>query len=72
MYRGIYSAYVYMYTYIYIYTYINICVNMYLSEEWRPPGDYACPGEPEDVFRARMIALREWIAERPEKGRDIR
>mmetsp|Transcript_2229 Transcript_2229/g.2345 ORF Transcript_2229/g.2345 Transcript_2229/m.2345 type:complete len:248 (+) Transcript_2229:30-773(+) len=38
-----------------------------LYKEWRPPGDYACPGEPEDVFRARMIALREWIAERPEK-----
>eukprot|EP01038_Epipyxis_sp_PR26KG_P009507 gene9507-12807_t len=38
--------------------------NLYI--EWRPPGLYACPGEPEISFRNRMIALREFIASRSE------
>jgi hypothetical protein len=36
--------------------------------EWRPPGDYACPGEPEHIFRTRMKDLYQWLAGRPEKG----
>lgn len=34
--------------------------------DWRPPGDYLCRGEPKDVFGNRMIALKQWLAERPE------
>ena len=36
--------------------------------EWRPnDATYACPGEPEDVFRQRMSKLKKFLAERPEK-----
>jgi len=35
--------------------------------EWRPPGDYACPGEPKEAFIARMKALKLWLDKRPEK-----
>jgi glucosyl-3-phosphoglycerate phosphatase len=35
--------------------------------EWRPSGEYACPGEPEDVFRDRLIQLRGWLESRPEE-----
>ena len=34
--------------------------------EWRPSGEYACPGEPADVFRERIRALRRWLEQRPE------
>mmetsp|Transcript_16131 Transcript_16131/g.21089 ORF Transcript_16131/g.21089 Transcript_16131/m.21089 type:complete len:299 (-) Transcript_16131:166-1062(-) len=39
-------------------------------EEWRPHGEgqyYAVPGEPESIFEARMVALKEWVHKRPEK-----
>ena len=35
--------------------------------EWRPSGEYGCPGEPTEVFRERMRALHRWLAQRPEK-----
>ena len=35
--------------------------------EWRPSGEYGCPGEPTDVFRARLLALKRWIEARPEQ-----
>jgi broad specificity phosphatase PhoE len=35
--------------------------------EWRPPGDYACPGEPGDIFRARIEKLKGWLENRPEQ-----
>ena len=34
--------------------------------EWRPSGEYACPGEPAEEFRARLLALKTWIIQRPE------
>lgn len=37
--------------------------------EWRPTGQgqqYACPGEPQEAFEARMQALTEWLVQRPE------
>jgi len=34
--------------------------------QWRPSGEYACPGEPTDVFRSRLLALKRWIEDRPE------
>jgi broad specificity phosphatase PhoE len=40
------------------------------TDEWRPHGQgqsYAVPGEPEDVFTARMDQLQTWLQERPEK-----
>jgi broad specificity phosphatase PhoE len=40
------------------------------GEEWRPNGQgqkYACPGEPEAAFDARMEKLYEWILDRPER-----
>jgi len=39
------------------------------NEEWRPHDKnqwYGVPGEPPDVFAARMALLDEWIASRPE------
>lgn len=39
-------------------------VNGYV--EWRPDGYYAVAGEPTEVFRARMRALRQWLETRPE------
>eukprot|EP00527_Entomoneis_sp_CCMP2396_P002138 CAMPEP_0198144714 /NCGR_PEP_ID=MMETSP1443-20131203/18070_1 /TAXON_ID=186043 /ORGANISM="Entomoneis sp., Strain CCMP2396" /LENGTH=315 /DNA_ID=CAMNT_0043808165 /DNA_START=125 /DNA_END=1068 /DNA_ORIENTATION=+ len=41
-----------------------------LYVEWRPTGQgqrYACPGEPESDFDARMTRLYTWLQERPEK-----
>lgn len=35
--------------------------------EWRPKGVYACPGEPESVFVARMKELRDWLLRREER-----
>lgn len=35
--------------------------------EWRPKGRYCTVGEPEDVFRDRMKALKTWLVEREEK-----
>jgi broad specificity phosphatase PhoE len=38
--------------------------------EWRPVGQgqrYACPGEPEHAFNARMNRLYEWLRQRPER-----
>lgn len=37
-----------------------------IYKEWRPAGRYLCNGEPEDVFRERMVALRRWIVDLPE------
>jgi broad specificity phosphatase PhoE len=37
------------------------------EKEWRPPGDYPCPGEPNHVFKDRMINLRRWLEARQEK-----
>lgn len=37
--------------------------------EWRPNTagqQYACPGEPEDVFEQRMLRLYQWLEARPE------
>lgn len=34
--------------------------------EWRPPGTYFCEGEPEDVFKARMVEFKSWLLARPE------
>ena len=34
--------------------------------EWRPSGEYACPGEPTEDFRTRILALKTWIEQRPE------
>jgi len=37
--------------------------------EWRPTGRgqrYACPGEPDHAFEARMIKLYDWLKDRPE------
>ena len=37
--------------------------------EWRPSGQgqkYACPGEPQHCFDARMTRLYDWLLERPE------
>jgi broad specificity phosphatase PhoE len=36
--------------------------------EWRPPGDYCCPGEPLDAFEGRLAAFKTWLAE--ETARD--
>jgi broad specificity phosphatase PhoE len=36
--------------------------------EWRPPGKYCCEGEPIDVFRSRIIELKEWLLSRPEQN----
>ena len=33
--------------------------------EWRPPGKYACLGEPDSVFRTRIKALKSWLLNRP-------
>ena len=35
--------------------------------EWRPSGEYGCPGEPREVFRERIRALHGWLAQRPER-----
>ena len=35
--------------------------------EWRPEGYYAVAGEPTEVFRDRMRALRAWLLSRPER-----
>lgn len=35
--------------------------------EWRPSGKYCCPGEPKEVFEARLGRLRDWLVSRPEK-----
>lgn len=35
--------------------------------EWRPKGYYAVAGEPYVNFRQRMINLRQWLIDRPEK-----
>lgn len=35
--------------------------------EWRPKGYYAIAGEPRTNFRQRMINLRQWLVDRPEK-----
>ena len=35
--------------------------------EWRPRGTYPCEGEVEDYFRDRIIKLRQFLNERPEK-----
>lgn len=40
------------------------------TTEWRPHGEgqyYAVPGEPYQVFAARMQKLRTWLLQRPEK-----
>jgi broad specificity phosphatase PhoE len=37
------------------------------QKDFRPSGFYVCPGEPENIFRNRMIKLKEWISARPEK-----
>jgi broad specificity phosphatase PhoE len=39
-------------------------VNFY--QEWRPPGEYAVPGEPREDFIHRMNKFREWIDSRKE------
>ncbi|KAJ1461074.1 histidine phosphatase superfamily [Pelagophyceae sp. CCMP2097] len=36
------------------------------AAEWRPPGDYVCPGEPVDAFCKRMDALIDWLKLRDE------
>lgn len=36
-------------------------------KEWRPAGEYLCPGEPADVFFERLMALRSYLLRRPEK-----
>ena len=35
--------------------------------EWRPKGYYAVAGEPYPHFRQRMINLRQWLVDRPER-----
>lgn len=40
-------------------------VNGYV--EWRPEGYYAVAGEPTEVFRERMRALRQWLEDRSER-----
>lgn len=38
--------------------------------EWRPTGQgqkYACPGEPQEAFDRRMVALVDWLDRRPEQ-----
>ena len=37
------------------------------GEEWRPPGQYLCAGEPRLEFGQRMIRLKNWLAEREEQ-----
>mmetsp|Transcript_23925 Transcript_23925/g.37471 ORF Transcript_23925/g.37471 Transcript_23925/m.37471 type:complete len:118 (+) Transcript_23925:424-777(+) len=34
--------------------------------EWRKPGQYVCPGEPEEEFTKRMIQFKEWLQGRHE------
>ena len=34
--------------------------------EWRPPGEYVCPGEPEEAFEARLCLFKRWLLEQPE------
>lgn len=34
--------------------------------EWRPPGEYLCPGEPKKEFMERMAALKKWLLGREE------
>jgi broad specificity phosphatase PhoE len=44
--------------------------NIQRDDEWRPVGQgqrYACPGEPEPAFNARMEKLFEWIWDWPER-----
>ncbi len=36
-------------------------------KEWRPKGEYCCPGEPDDIFRSRLREMREWLLSRPEE-----
>ena len=39
--------------------------------DWRPHPElaqFACAGEPEHKFRERMMALKEWLQNRPEKN----
>lgn len=38
------------------------------TEEWRPPGNYACPGEPAVVFYDRMRTLLEFLKSREENS----
>jgi len=33
---------------------------------WRKPGQYVCPGEPEEEFTKRMIQFKEWLQGRHE------
>ena len=41
--------------------------NQNLYKEWRPPGIYAVPGEPKEIFKLRMIKLYEWLLNRKEE-----
>jgi broad specificity phosphatase PhoE len=39
-------------------------------EEWRPHphlAEYACPGEPPEIFKQRMDSLKVWLLGRPER-----
>lgn len=35
--------------------------------DWRPAGDYLCPGEPDDVFASRLTELRAYLVSRRER-----
>ena len=39
-----------------------------VEKEWRPPGEYPIPGEPEQEFHARIGELKDFIRQRPEES----
>lgn len=36
-------------------------------EEWRPEGQYCCPGEPKAVFEERLMRFKDWLKSQPEE-----